>query len=689
MASWKIPCIICAIVLTFTHQAFAFTKPRSNLCKWCENSSPVCVANVCYSNCTFNSFCENKEEICVAIWKHNGEGISVSTSCHHPHLPVENVTVPYYNTSECVMSQQANADGVFYICGCTDEQDCNDKLTFKTEHKVFQSVINRKTNLCKWCEQSIPVCEDNVCHTNCTFGTYCENSEDICVALWKQVNNSISVRTLCHNPQFPLMNIMVPKRRDSRCVMAKQHTEDGFVYVCGCVEGQECNDKLIFEIDPDDYATLQSKEVIPVALLSLLPPVLVTATAIISFYLYRTRRQRKLNSNWSQKKSMNEPLTVSENGKEGGYEGKLLGMADDIRSDISSACANSLNHNTEPLPIELTEKIRKGRFAEVWQAKLKHCSSGRYENVAIKIFPHEEYASWKNERKIFLDANLKHDCVLQFLAAEERGKGVQKQYWLITAYHSLGNLQDYLTHHILSWTQLHAMASSVVNGVAHLHSDCTNCGTPKIPIAHRDIKSTNILIKNERECVLCDFGLALRLDPSLTVDDYANSGQVGTARYMAPEVLESRVNLEDVESFKQIDVYSMALVLWEMASRCEATGGVKSYELPFSSKFQEHPSMESIRDIVLRDRCRPEIPKNWLEHKGMHFLCDTIIECWDHDPEARLTSHCVAERFSLMAQMDCEDLINNNTEKEDSTVGLPTADGVTDRHGNIQLVTEV
>lgn len=33
------------------------------------------------------------------------------------------------------------------------------------------------------------------------------------------------------------------------------------------------------------------------------------------------------------------------------------------------------------------------------------------------------------------------------------------------------------------------------------------------------------------------------------------------------------MNLEDLESFKQMDVYSMALVLWEMASRCEVVGG--------------------------------------------------------------------------------------------------------------------
>lgn len=49
--------------------------------------------------------------------------------------------------------------------------------------------------------------------------------------------------------------------------------------------------------------------------------------------------------------------------------------------------------------------------------------------------------------------------------------------------------------------------------------------------------------------------------------------KVGTARYMAPEVLESRINLENIESFKQTDVYSMALVLWEITSRCNAIGG--------------------------------------------------------------------------------------------------------------------
>lgn len=35
-----------------------------------------------------------------------------------------------------------------------------------------------------------------------------------------------------------------------------------------------------------------------------------------------------------------------------------------------------------------------------------------------------------------------------------------------------------------------------------------------------------MVVKSRTECALCDFGLALRLDLSLTVDDFANSGQV-------------------------------------------------------------------------------------------------------------------------------------------------------------------
>ncbi len=51
------------------------------------------------------------------------------------------------------------------------------------------------------------------------------------------------------------------------------------------------------------------------------------------------------------------------------------------------------------------------------------------------------------------------------------------------------------------------------------------------------------------------------------------SAQVGTFRYMAPEALDARVNLNDIQSFKQIDIYAMSLIIWEIVSRCSALEG--------------------------------------------------------------------------------------------------------------------
>lgn len=263
---------------------------------------------------------------------------------------------------------------------------------------------------------------------------------------------------------------------------------------------------------------LQSKEVIPVAAISLLPPLLVAVMITVIFYLCRTQKRRKRAKAWGGKQG--QPPVLPEQGRASEREEKLS-----VLMDESPASTSPGSRPAELLPIELDEMVGKGQFAEVWRAKLSHSRSGQYETVAVKIFPCEEYSSWKNESQIFTDTSLRHDSVLQFLTAEDRGTGPRREYWLITAYHSRGNLKDYLSRHVLSWMDLQKMAGSLVSGVAHLHSDYTACGRPKIPIAHRDIKSTNVLVKSEQECVLCDFGIAIRLDPSLTVDDFANSGQ--------------------------------------------------------------------------------------------------------------------------------------------------------------------
>ncbi|XP_008420644.1 TGF-beta receptor type-2-like [Poecilia reticulata] len=402
--------------------------------------------------------------------------------------------------------------------------------------------------LCKFCDLRATNCPGRgVCKVECDITAICPEDNEVCVSIWRKKDDNVTFETVCHDPALPLYGLYLDDYNNTKCIMKEKKAKDSKFFICSCSNEEECNDHIIFNLN---------SQVGPVILVSLVPLLVIAIFVITSFYCYRV---------YSQQQNPRKPLDNTDKHP----------IIDNEGSDSSSTHANNLNHNTELLPIELDVLVGKGRFAEVYKAKLKQGSSVReehgFETVAVKIFQFEEYASWKNEKDIFSDADLRHENVLHFLTAEER-KG-QRQYWLITAYHPLGNLQEYLTNHIISWPDLWLLGSSLARVVAHLHSDRTSCGRCKVPIAHRDIKSSNILVKKDMTCCLCDFGLALRLDNSLSVDELANSGQVGTARYMAPEVLESRINLENIESFKQADVYSMALVLWEIISRCSAIGG--------------------------------------------------------------------------------------------------------------------
>lgn len=237
-----------------------------------------------------------------------------------------------------------------------------------------------------------------------------------------------------------------------------------------------------------------------VLLLVLVPLVICALAAVSFFYCHRVSRHLK---------AIKRKTTVTDT------EAYYAIMSDD----------NSLNHNTELLPIQLDVVVGKGRFSEVYRAKLKQSVTGEpFQSVAVKIFPYEEYASWRSEREIYSDAELRHENVLHFLTAEHRK--AERQYWLITAYHERGNLLDFLSRSVVSWEELCRLGGSLARGVAHLHSDRTPCRRPKVPIVHRDLKSSNVLVKTDLTCCLCDFGLGLRLRNSMSPEELANSGQV-------------------------------------------------------------------------------------------------------------------------------------------------------------------
>lgn len=132
--------------------------------------------------------------------------------------------------------------------------------------------------------------------------------------------------------------------------------------------------------------------------------------------------------------------------------------------------------------------------------------------------------------------------------------GTWTQLWLVTDFHENGSLFDYLTAHTVDLDILVLMAFSIATGLAHLHMDIvgtrgktkkkffveilliSHLNTGKPAIAHRDLKSKNILVKSNLSCAIGDLGLAVRHDVKNDTVDIPSTHRVGTKRYMAPEV---------------------------------------------------------------------------------------------------------------------------------------------------------
>ncbi|URE21852.1 Leucine rich repeat N-terminal domain, partial [Musa troglodytarum] len=125
---------------------------------------------------------------------------------------------------------------------------------------------------------------------------------------------------------------------------------------------------------------------------------------------------------------------------------------------------------------------------------------------------------------------------------------------LIYSYMENGSL-DYWLHEknegslMLDWGRRLQIALGAARGLAYLHESC------EPHILHRDIKSSNILLDEEFEAHLADFGLARLISPSET---HVTTDLVGTLGYIPPEYGQS-----PGATFKG-DVYSFGVVLLEL-----------------------------------------------------------------------------------------------------------------------------
>lgn len=127
---------------------------------------------------------------------------------------------------------------------------------------------------------------------------------------------------------------------------------------------------------------------------------------------------------------------------------------------------------------------------------------------------------------------------------------------LIYDYLQNGSLEEVLhdrDSHVsaLNWGARLKVALGAARGLAYLHHDCS----PRI--IHRDVKSSNILLGEDLEPHVSDFGLAKLLEDNIS---HVSTMIAGTFGYLAPEYLQSG------RATEKTDVYSYGIVLLELIS---------------------------------------------------------------------------------------------------------------------------
>ncbi|XP_074662656.1 TGF-beta receptor type-1-like [Tubulanus polymorphus] len=437
---------------------------------------------------------------------------------------------------------------------------------------------------------------------------------------------------------------LLPPENPMWCLNMEPHKH---IFAVNCCDKYDyCNRDLRPVLGPPP--TTSAGKVVPeqpwntvqLAVLIAGPICLVCILLIIGMCVYQHRQRQQMYHRERYANSIGESVPMI-----GSSGDTIETLMRDLDPSGSGSGLPLLVQRTIARTIAPVEIIGKGRFGQVWRGRW------RGENVAVKIFASRDDGSWFREAEIYQTVMLRHENILGFIAADNKDNGTWTQLWLVTDYHENGSLFDYLNRTVIDVQSMVKFSLSTASGLAHLHMEIV--GTQGKPaIAHRDLKTKNILVKNNGTCCLADLGLAVRHDSAKDIVDIAPNNRVGTKRYMAPEVLDDTINMNHFESFKRADVYALGLVLWEIGRRCSVGGIYESYQLPFYDIVPCDPSMEEMRKVVCVDKYRPAIPNRWHGHDSLRVMAKLMKECWYHNAAARLTALRVKKTLASMANQE-------------------------------------
>ncbi|XP_059629437.1 LRR receptor-like serine/threonine-protein kinase ERL1 isoform X2 [Cornus florida] len=170
----------------------------------------------------------------------------------------------------------------------------------------------------------------------------------------------------------------------------------------------------------------------------------------------------------------------------------------------------------------------------------------------------------------------------------------------------------------LDWETRLKIAVGAAQGLAYLHHDCN----PRI--VHRDVKSSNILLDENFEAHLSDFGIAKCIPSAKT---HASTYVLGTIGYIDPEYARtSRVN-------EKSDVYSFGIVLLELLTGRKAVDNDSNLLQLILAKADDNTVMEAVD---------PEVSVTCMNLAHVRKMFKLALLCTKHQPSERPSMHEVA-----------------------------------------------